>query len=101
MAKELDAGSWKVIAEARESGNVGLYSSSGEVRSDLIEEILTEIPKEKILWEAPKKQQQLYFINLLGHNVNLGNINTSDVIPLECLRLGLRGDTFFNFIKND
>jgi len=101
MAKELDAGSWKVIAEARESGNVGLYSSSGEVRSDLIEEILTEIPKEKILWEAPKKQQQLYFINLLGHNVNLGNINTNDVIPLECLRLGLRGDTFFNFIKND
>ena len=101
MSKELDAGSWKVIAEARESGNVGLYSSHGEVRSDLIEEILTEIPKEKILWEAPKKKQQLYFINLLGHNVNLGNINTTDVIPLECLRLGLRGDTFFNFIKND
>ena len=99
MEKELEAGSWKVIAEARESGNVGLYRSGGEVRSDLIEEILTEIPKDKILWEAPKKQQQVFFIKLLGENVNLGNIKTNDVIPLECLRLGLRGDTFFNFIK--
>ena len=99
MQKEIDAGSWKVIAEARESGNVGLYRSGGEVRSDLIEEILTKIPKEKILWEAPKKKQQVFFINLLGSNVNLGNIAAHDVIPLECLRLGLRGDTFFNFIK--
>lgn len=99
MEKELKAGSWKVIAEARESGNVGLYRSSGEVRSDLIEEILTKIPKEKILWEAPKKQQQVFFIKLLGPNVNLGNIGTNDIIPLESLRLGLRGDTFFNFIK--
>ena len=99
MAKELEAGSWKVIAEARESGNVGLYRSGGEVRSDLIEEILTKIPKEQILWEAPKKQQQVFFIKLIGPNVNLGNIGTNDVIPLECLRLGLRGDTFFNFIK--
>ena len=99
MSQELDAGSWKVIAESRESGNVGLYRSSGEVRSDLIEEILTQIPKEKILWEAPKKTQQVFFIKLLGANVNLGNIGTHDIIPLECLRLGLRGDTFFNFIK--
>lgn len=99
MQKEIEAGSWKVIAEARESGNVGLYRSGGEVRSDLIEEILTKIPKEKILWEAPKKQQQVFFIKLLGSNVNLGNIGTNDVIPLECLRLGLRGDTFFNFIN--
>jgi len=98
MSQELDAGSWKVIAESRESGNVGLYRSSGEVRSDLIEEILTQIPKEKILWEAPKKTQQVFFIKLLGANVNLGNINTNDVIPLECLRKGLRSDTFFNFI---
>ena len=100
MQKEIDAGSWKVIAEARESGNVGLYRSGGEVRSDLIEEILTKVPKDKILWEAPKKQQQVFFIKLLGANVNLGNIGTSDVIPLECLRLGLRGDTFFNFLKS-
>ncbi len=99
MEKEIEAGSWKVIAEARESGNVGLYRSSGEVRSDLIEEILTKIPKDKILWEAPKKKQQVFFIKLLGANVNLGNISTNDIIPLECLRLGLRGDTFFNFIK--
>ena len=100
MQKEIEAGSWKVIAEARESGNVGLYRSGGEVRSDLIEEILTKVPKDKILWEAPKKQQQVFFIKLLGANVNLGNIGTSDVIPLECLRLGLRGDTFFNFLKS-
>ena len=99
MSKELDAGSWKVIAEARESGTVGLYRSGGEVRSDLIEEILTKIPKDKILWEAPKKKQQVFFITLLGADVNLGNISTNDIIPLECLRLGLRGDTFFNFMK--
>ena len=98
MEKEIEAGSWKVIAEARESGNVGLYRSGGEVRSDLIEEILTKIPKDKILWEAPKKQQQVFFIKLLGANANLGNIGTHDVIPLECLRLGIRGDTFFNFM---
>ena len=98
MEKEIESGSWKVIAEARESGNVGLYRSGGEVRSDLIEEILTQIPKDKILWEAPKKQQQVFFIKLLGANVNLGNIGTNDVVPLECLRLGLRGDTFFNFM---
>tara|TARA_Y100000589_G_scaffold131563_2_gene125324 strand:+ start:21490 stop:22251 length:762 start_codon:yes stop_codon:yes gene_type:complete len=98
MQKELESGSWKVIAEARESGNVGLYRSGGEVRSDLIEEILTKIPKEQILWEAPQKKQQVFFIKLLGANVNLGNIGTNDVIPLECLRLGLRGDTFFNFL---
>tara|TARA_B100000965_G_scaffold260768_1_gene219874 strand:- start:808 stop:1566 length:759 start_codon:yes stop_codon:yes gene_type:complete len=99
MSKELEAGSWKVIAEARESGNVGLYRSSGEVRSDLIEEILSKIPKDSILWEAPQKNQQVWFIKLLGSNVNLGNISTNEVISLECLRLGLRGDTFFNFIK--
>lgn len=96
MQKELDAGSWKVIAEAREGGNVGIYRGSGEVRSDLIEEILTKIPQEKILWEAPQKSQQVWFIKLMGANVNLGNIAHNEVIPLECLRLGLRGDTFFD-----
>lgn len=98
MEKEINAGSWKVIAEAREGGNVGICSSSGEVRSDLIEEILTKIPKEKILWEAPKKSQQVWFIKLMGSNVNLGNIAPNEIIPLECLRLGLRGDTFFDFL---
>ncbi|MGC6428749.1 MAG: phosphosulfolactate synthase [Flavobacteriales bacterium] len=98
MQKELDAGSWKVIAEAREGGNVGIYRGSGEVRSDLIEEILTQIPSEKILWEAPQKSQQVWFIKLMGSNVNLGNISPNEVIPLECLRIGLRGDTFFDHL---
>ncbi|MAZ31499.1 MAG: phosphosulfolactate synthase [Flavobacteriales bacterium] len=98
MERELKAGSWKVIAEAREGGNVGICRDSGEVRSDLIEEIMTQIPKEKILWEAPKKSQQVWFIKLMGHNVNLGNIAPNEVIPLESLRLGLRGDTFFEFL---
>ena len=98
MQKEIDAGSWKVIAEAREGGNVGIYNGSGEVRSDLIEEILTKIPSDKILWEAPQKTQQVWFIKLMGSNVNLGNISPSEVIPLECLRLGVRGDTFFDHL---
>lgn len=99
MKQELDAGSWKVIAEARESGTVGVFRKDGEIRSDLIEEILSKIPNEKILWEAPKKDQQVWFIKLMGANVNLGNIDPRSVIPLECLRLGLRGDTFHQFIK--
>lgn len=98
MQKEIDAGSWKVIAEAREGGNVGIYNGSGEVRSDLIEEILTKIPSDKILWEAPQKTQQVWFIKLMGSNVNLGNISPSEVVALECLRLGVRGDTFFDHL---
>ncbi|MBX0333505.1 phosphosulfolactate synthase [Pontibacter sp. HSC-14F20] len=100
MQAELDAGAWKVIGEAREGGNVGLFRSTGEVRSGLVEEILTKIPFEKILWEAPQKAQQVWFIKLLGANVNLGNIAPSEVIPLETIRLGLRGDTFTHFINN-
>lgn len=98
MQAELDAGAWKVIGEARESGNVGLFRSSGEVRSGLVQEILTKIPFEKILWEAPQKAQQVWFIKLLGANVNLGNIAPNEVIPLETIRLGLRGDTFNHFL---
>jgi phosphosulfolactate synthase len=93
MQKELDAGAWKVIGEARESGNVGLFRATGEVRSGLVQEILTKIPFEKIIWEAPQKAQQVWFIKLLGANVNLGNIAPNEVIPLETIRLGLRGDT--------
>lgn len=100
MQKELDAGAWKVIGEAREGGNVGLFRSTGEVRSGLVEEILTKIPFEKIIWEAPQKAQQVWFIKLLGANVNLGNIAPNEVIPLETIRLGLRGDTFDYFLKN-
>jgi phosphosulfolactate synthase len=99
MQKELDAGAWKVIAEAREGGNVGIFNKAGDVRSDLIDEILTKIPCENILWEAPKKPQQVWFIKLLGANVNLGNISWDEVIPLETLRIGLRGDTFFEYLK--
>ncbi|HSI90302.1 MAG TPA: phosphosulfolactate synthase [Adhaeribacter sp.] len=98
MQDELDAGSWKVIGEAREGGNVGLFRSTGEVRSGLVEEILTKVPFEKILWEAPQKSQQVWFIKLLGANVNLGNIAPSEVVPLETIRLGLRGDTFSHFL---
>ncbi|MBV6645414.1 MAG: phosphosulfolactate synthase [Cyclobacteriaceae bacterium] len=98
MQTELDAGAWKVIGEAREGGNVGLFRDSGEVRQGLVEEILTKIPTEKIIWEAPQKAQQVWFIKLCGANVNLGNIAPNEVIPLETIRLGLRGDTFSHFI---
>ncbi len=94
MRAELEAGSTYVIAEAREAGNVGIYRGSGEVREGLVQEILTQIPEEKILWEAPQKAQQLYFLELIGCNVNLGNIAPNEVIPLEAMRIGLRGDTF-------
>jgi len=97
--KEIEAGSWKVIAEARESGNIGIYRASGEVRMGLVNEVLHQIDGAKLIWEAPQKQQQAWFIELSGANVNLGNIAVNDVIPLETLRLGLRGDTFFNFYK--
>jgi phosphosulfolactate synthase len=98
MQTELEAGAWKVIGEAREGGNVGLFRDSGEVRQGLVEEILTKIPEEKILWEAPQKAQQVWFIKLIGANVNLGNIAPNEVIPLETIRLGLRGDTFDHFL---
>ena len=101
MQAELDAGAWKVIGEAREGGNVGLFRSSGEVRSGLVQEILTKIPFEKIIWEAPQKAQQVYFIKLMGANVNLGNIAPNEIIPLETIRLGLRGDTFHHFLNKE
>jgi phosphosulfolactate synthase len=98
MSAELAAGSTYVIAEAREAGNVGIYRGSGEVREGLVQEILTQIPEQKIIWEAPQKPQQLYFIELIGCNVNLGNIAPTEVIPLEAMRVGLRGDTFDLFL---
>jgi phosphosulfolactate synthase len=101
MQTELNAGAWKVIGEAREAGNVGLFRDSGEVRQGLVEEILTKIPFEKIIWEAPQKAQQVWFIKLCGTNVNLGNIAPNEVIPLETIRLGLRGDTFSHFLGMD
>ena len=94
MQAELGAGAAYIVAEARETGTVGLYRNSGEVREGLVQEILTKVPAEKILWEAPQKDQQLYFLTLIGANANLGNINPAEVIALEAMRVGLRGDTF-------
>jgi phosphosulfolactate synthase len=101
MKAELNAGSTYVIAEAREAGNVGIYRGSGEVREGLVQEILTQISGDKIIWEAPQKAQQLYFIELLGCNVNLGNIAPTEVLPLETMRIGLRGDTFHLFLNKE
>lgn len=98
MSAELSAGAEYVIAEAREAGNVGIYRGTGEVREGLVQEILTKIPEEKILWEAPQKAQQLYFLELIGCNVNLGNIAPSEMIALEAMRIGLRGDTFMFYL---
>ncbi len=98
MSKELECGAWKVIAEARESGTVGIYRPNGNAHVTLINKILQKVPGDKIMWEAPKKQQQAWFISMLGSNVNLGNIPPEDIIPLETLRLGLRGDTFLKFM---
>jgi phosphosulfolactate synthase len=101
MKAELEAGASYVIAEAREAGNVGIYRGSGEVREGLVQEILTQIPAEKIIWEAPQKSQQLYFLELIGCNVNLGNIAPNEVIPLESMRIGLRGDTFHLYLDKN
>jgi len=98
MKAELTAGSWKIIAEAREGGNVGVFSGSGEVRTDLVDEILTSVSIDDIIWEAPNKHQQVWFIKNFGSNVNLGNISVQEALPLETLRLGLRGDTFHQFL---
>lgn len=98
METELQAGAYKVIGEARESGTVGIFRGTGEVRSGLVAEIIRKIPQDKIIWEAPQKAQQVWFIQLYGTNVNLGNIAPNEVIPLETLRLGLRGDSFHFFI---
>ncbi|MCP9757589.1 phosphosulfolactate synthase [Lacihabitans sp. CCS-44] len=101
MKAELEAGAWKVIGEAREGGNIGLYRSSGEVRQGLVDEIIHAISAENIIWEAPQKSQQVYFVKLVGTNVNLGNIAPNEIIPLETIRLGLRGDTFATFLTDD
>lgn len=99
MNAELKAGSFKVIAEARESGNVGIFHRNGSAHVMLINKITSKVPPDSIIWETPQKSQQVYFIKLMGANVNLGNIAFEEVIPLETLRLGLRGDTFFTFLE--
>lgn len=98
MQSELDAGAFKVIAEARESGTVGIFHKNGSAHSLLINRIVNKIKIENIIWETPQKSQQVYFLKLFGCNVNVGNISVDDVIPLETLRIGLRGDTFFSYL---
>ena len=99
MNEEIEAGSWKVIAEARESGNTGIFNDTHQIDQKIITEITSNVPSDKIIWETPKKDQQIWFIENIGPNVNLGNIAHSDTIALETLRLGLRGDTFFNYLQ--
>jgi phosphosulfolactate synthase len=101
MKNELQAGSWKVIAEGRESGNVGVFRPNGTAHTLLINRIIKNVNPDDIMWEAPQKNQQVWFIKLFGANVNLGNIAPNEVIPLECLRLGLRGDTFFDNLPKE
>jgi phosphosulfolactate synthase len=93
MRGDLDAGASLLIAEARESGTVGLYQSNGEVRTELVDSLLAALPAERIIFEAPRKDQQAWFIRRLGPKANLGNVQADEVIALETLRLGLRSDT--------
>lgn len=101
MKAELEAGAWKVIAEARESGTIGIYNSDGSANKELIEDIMKEISVDDVLWEAPIKNQQVMFIKMIGANVNLGNIAPNEVVSLEALRLGMRGDTFFDYLPEE
>ncbi len=94
MGEELGAGAWKVIAEGREAGTAGIFRPTGEVREGLIDEIVHGIDAARIMFDAPRKHQQVWFIRRFGPDVNLGNIAPEDVLPLETLRLGLRSDTF-------
>ena len=98
MLQELSAGAWKVIAEARESGNIGIYNSDESANMSLINKIAKNIDQDDIIWEAPLKKQQVWFIKQFGPNVNLGNIAPDELVSLECLRQGLRGDTFCDFM---
>ena len=93
---ELRAGAWKVITEARETGTAGIFRGDGEVRMGLIDEIVHAVDPNRLLFEAPQKAQQVWFIRKFGPNVNLGNIPPDEVIPLETLRLGLRADTLID-----
>ena len=97
MEADLDAGARWVIAEGRESGTVGLYDQDGNVREELVEAIAARIPLDRVIFEAPRKEQQVWFIEHLGPDANLGNVATSEVLPLETLRLGLRADTAMLF----
>ena len=99
MNADLQAGSSLVIAEARESGTIGLFDEKGQTDEQMVQRIVSEVEQDRILWETPRKEQYTWFINQFGANVNLGNLSPSQVLPLEAMRLGLRGDTLLNYIK--
>ena len=97
IKRELDAGAWKVITEGRESGTVGIYQAGQDVKEGLIDEIASAVDVDSLLFEAPIKSQQSWFIKKFGANVNLGNIPPEEVISVETLRVGVRGDTLLHF----
>jgi phosphosulfolactate synthase len=101
IKEELEAGAWKVITEGRESGTAGIYRPTGEMRTGLIDEIVHEVDPADLVFEAPTKGSQATFIKQFGSSVNLGNIPPEEVIPLETLRLGLRGDTLKEVLLGD
>jgi phosphosulfolactate synthase len=97
IERDLDAGAWKVIAEARESGTAGIYRANGEVRTGLIDEIVHSIDRDRLIFDAPLQKQQVWLLKQFGSECNLGNIAPADVLSLETLRLGLRSDTVERF----
>ena len=99
IERDLEAGAWKVIAEARESGTAGIYRADGEVRTGLIDEIVHAIDADKLIFEAPRREQQVWLLHRFGTECNLGNIAAADVLSLETLRLGLRSDTVERFAQ--
>jgi phosphosulfolactate synthase len=101
LQEELEAGAWKVITEARESGTAGIFRPTGEMRTGLIDEIVHDIDPGDLIFEAPTKSSQAWFVKEFGPEVNLGNIPPDEVIPLETLRLGLRGDTLKEVLLPD
>jgi phosphosulfolactate synthase len=101
IKEELGAGAWKVITEGREGGTAGIYRPTGEMRTGLVDEIVHDIDPSELIFEAPTKASQAWFVKQFGSNVNLGNIPPDEVIPLETLRLGLRGDTLKEVLLSD
>lgn len=101
LREELDAGAWKVVTEAREGGTAGIFEPTGEMRTGLVGEIAEAIDLDDLVWEAPTKSAQAWFVKQFGPEVNLGNIPPEEVIPLETLRLGLRGDTLKEVLLGD
>jgi phosphosulfolactate synthase len=101
LREELDAGAWKVITEARETGSSGIFTKGGEMRTELIADIGTAVDLDDVIFEAPTKSAQAWFVKEFGPTVNLGNIPPDEVIPLETLRLGLRADTLKEVLLGD